>query len=128
MALVLKEIEAAGHADDTLIIYTSDNGIPFPSGRTNLYDPGMREPLIVVSPEPKARRNEASGAMVSLLDIMPTLLDWFRVKTPEKEMSNDIDFWDNDDPKSFLPVLEKGWLNGRLIRYHMLLSKVYIKK
>lgn len=39
VGLMLKELEAAGHLDDTLIIYTSDNGIPFPAGRTNLYEP-----------------------------------------------------------------------------------------
>ena len=27
--------------NDTLVIYSSDNGIPFPSGRTNLYDSGL---------------------------------------------------------------------------------------
>ncbi|XP_030032164.1 N-sulphoglucosamine sulphohydrolase isoform X2 [Manduca sexta] len=104
VALVLKELEAAGHLDDTLVIYTSDNGIPFPSGRTNFYDPGLREPLIVRSPLPTARRNQASGAMVSLLDLMPTVLDWFGIKQEEVE-SNDV--WDSDKPKSFLPVLEK---------------------
>lgn len=41
IGLVLKELEAAGFKDDTLVMYTSDNGIPFPSGRTNLYDPGV---------------------------------------------------------------------------------------
>ncbi|CAH2238612.1 jg1418 [Pararge aegeria aegeria] len=104
VALILKEIEAAGHNDNTLVIYTSDNGIPFPSGRTNLYDPGLREPLIMSSPEPNARKNEASGAMVSLLDIAPTVLDWFGVKE-EQEMSNDI--WGEGEPRSLLPILEK---------------------
>lgn len=106
--MILKEIEAAGDADDTLVIYTSDNGIPFPSGRTNFYDPGIREPLIIVSPEPQARKNGASWAMTSSLDIMPTVLDWFRVKEPERELSNDIHVWDTNDPKSLLPILEKG--------------------
>lgn len=40
----------AGHLDDTLVIYTSDNGIPFPSGRTNMYDPGVREPMLISDP------------------------------------------------------------------------------
>jgi len=31
-------------------MYTSDNGIPFPRGRTNLYEPGMAEPLLISSP------------------------------------------------------------------------------
>ncbi|XP_052740325.1 N-sulphoglucosamine sulphohydrolase isoform X2 [Bicyclus anynana] len=106
VALVLKELEAAGHQDDTLVMYTSDNGIPFPSGRTNLYDAGLREPLVVVSPEPGARRNEASGALVSLLDVAPTVLDWFGIKH-EQEMSNEITSHDDDKPKSFLPILSK---------------------
>jgi arylsulfatase A-like enzyme len=40
VGLVLKELASAGFEENTLVIYTSDNGIPFPSGRTNLYDPG----------------------------------------------------------------------------------------
>ncbi|CAG5031382.1 unnamed protein product [Parnassius apollo] len=104
VGLILKELESAGHKEDTLVIYTSDNGIPFPSGRTNFYDPGLREPLIMVSPEPDARRNEASGAMVSLLDIMPTVLDWFGVEV-EKAECNDVEL--SDDTKSLLPILKK---------------------
>ncbi|CAH2106849.1 unnamed protein product [Euphydryas editha] len=104
VALMLQELEAAGHKDDTLVMYTSDNGIPFPSGRTNFYDAGLREPLLISSPEPTARKNEVSGAMVSLLDIMPTVLDWFGIKK-EQEISNNI--WGDDQPKSLLPILEK---------------------
>jgi membrane-anchored protein YejM (alkaline phosphatase superfamily) len=40
VGLVLQELKAAGFENNTIIIYSSDNGIPFPSGRTNLYDPG----------------------------------------------------------------------------------------
>lgn len=100
---MLKELEAAGHGHDTLVIYTSDNGIPFPSGRTNFYDPGLREPLIMHSPDPGARRNEASGALVSLLDLTPTVLDWFGVRTPRH-----IDHEWRDRPRSLLPILNKG--------------------
>lgn len=41
VGLVLEELKNAGFKDNTLVIYTSDNGIPFPNGRTNLYDPGL---------------------------------------------------------------------------------------
>ncbi|XP_072932337.1 N-sulphoglucosamine sulphohydrolase isoform X2 [Epargyreus clarus] len=104
VGLLLKELEDAGYSNDTLIIYTSDNGIPFPSGRTNLYDSGLREPLLISSPAPEARKHAASYAMVSLLDIMPTVLDWFGIKR-EPEESNDIS--SEDDSKSLLPILEK---------------------
>lgn len=101
---MLQELEQAGHLNDTLIIYTSDNGIPFPSGRTNFYDPGLREPMIISSPKAGSRRNEASYAMVSLLDVMPTVLDWYNIPFPQAE-NNEIQ---SDRPKSLLPILVKG--------------------
>ena len=52
---MLAELEAAGRLNDTLIIYTSDNGIPFAFGRTNLYEPGIAEPLLVSRPDDTAR-------------------------------------------------------------------------
>lgn len=33
IGLILKEIKDAGRSNETLIIYTSDNGPPFPSGK-----------------------------------------------------------------------------------------------
>jgi N-sulfoglucosamine sulfohydrolase len=41
VGLVLEELRKAGKADDTLIIFSSDNGISFPNGRTNMYEPGI---------------------------------------------------------------------------------------
>ena len=37
---MLAELERFGLTDSTLVVYTSDNGAPFPGGRTNLYEPG----------------------------------------------------------------------------------------
>lgn len=103
--LFLKELENAGYLNSTLIIFSSDNGIPFPSGRTNLYDPGMIEPMLLSSPISRQRDGEHSQAMVSLIDIVPTLLDWFGVRYPEYEIFN------HDQPvrltgHSLLPILE----------------------
>ena len=50
VGLFLKELEDAGFADDTLVLFTADNGIPFPLAKTNLYDPGQGEPLMIHSP------------------------------------------------------------------------------
>lgn len=108
VGLVLKELAAAGHQDDTLVIYTSDNGPPLPSGRTNLYDPGVREPMFISSPEQKQRRNQVTYAMSSLLDVVPTLLDWFKVPP-----AYNYDFEQNNiqtaglTGKSLLPLLER---------------------
>lgn len=67
VGLVLQELRDAGVLNDTLVIFTSDNGIPFPSGRTNLYWPGTAEPLLVSSPEHPKRWGQVSEAYVSLL-------------------------------------------------------------
>ena len=40
IGLVLSELERFGLVNNTLVVYTSDNGAPFPAGRTNLYEPG----------------------------------------------------------------------------------------
>lgn len=79
VGVVLAELAAAGLDDSTLVVYTSDNGPPFPAARTNLYDSGVREPLLVAAPPGPAqtRRNQVTYAMTSLLDIVPTVLDWF---------------------------------------------------
>lgn len=55
------------------MIYTSDNGIPFPSGRTNLYQSGTAEPLLISSPEHTKRWGQVSQAFATLLGKSPCL-------------------------------------------------------
>ncbi|MBA4064355.1 MAG: heparan N-sulfatase [Isosphaera sp.] len=74
---VLKVLDEAGRANDTLVIFLSDNGIPFPGAKTTLYDAGVHLPLIVRKPGQKAGE---SAALVSWTDIVPTVLDWCGVK------------------------------------------------
>ncbi|XP_030627705.1 N-sulfoglucosamine sulfohydrolase [Chanos chanos] len=82
IGLVLQELRDAGFDNNTLVIYSSDNGIPFPNGRTNLYRSGVAEPMLVSSPEHRQRWGQVSKAYVSLLDITPTILDWFSIPYP----------------------------------------------
>ncbi|NXJ16572.1 SPHM sulfohydrolase, partial [Odontophorus gujanensis] len=82
IGLVLEELQHAGVLNSTLVIYTSDNGIPFPGGRTNLYRSGTAEPLLLSSPEHPGRWGQVSSAFASLLDLTPTILDWFSIPYP----------------------------------------------
>ena len=50
--------------------------------RTNLYKPGVNEPLFVWSPHHPQSHGSKIAAQVSLLDIFPTILDWFNIKLP----------------------------------------------
>lgn len=99
---VLAQLDAAGKADETLVLYTSDNGMPFPGAKTNVYEPGIRLPFIVRSPS--QRRGLVNPAMVSFVDIVPTILDWAGVKGPAQYRLHG---------RSFLAVLDReqpaGW-------------------
>jgi N-sulfoglucosamine sulfohydrolase len=101
VGLVLKELESAGRAGDTLVVYTSDNGPPFPSGRTNFYEPGMNVPLLVSSPD-KRRWHDVTNAMASHLDLLPTFLEWFGI--PQVGVDNEVATLTG---KSLLPLLDR---------------------
>lgn len=60
--------------DDTVFLFSSDHGTQWPFGKWNLYDSGIRVPLVVVWPgvvKPASR----SDAMVCWIDFLPTLLE-----------------------------------------------------
>jgi arylsulfatase A-like enzyme len=58
----------------TLFIYTSDHGAQWPFGKWNLYDSGIRVPLIAVWPGVIAAGTR-TAAMVQWIDLLPTLID-----------------------------------------------------
>jgi N-sulfoglucosamine sulfohydrolase len=68
-------LKQSGHWDDTLVIFTSDNGIPFPGAKTTTYEPGLRLPCLVRNPY-ISQRGIRSQAMVSWIDIAPTILNF----------------------------------------------------
>lgn len=78
---LLDALQSTGHADDTLVIFVSDNGPPFPGAKTTLYEPGINLPLIVRAPR-VARKGITCDARVSWADITPTILDFCGV-TPK---------------------------------------------
>jgi N-sulfoglucosamine sulfohydrolase len=92
----LSMLQRTGKAENTLVIFFSDQGAPYPNGGYSHYDPGVIVPLIVHNPEAK-KRGVVSDAMVSLTDITPTVLDWTGVKPPEYPLHG----------RSLLPILEQ---------------------
>ena len=86
VGLMMAQLEKYGFLDNTLVLLTSDNGIPFPNGRTNLYHSGTIEPFVVSSPFDKQNWGKMSESFVSLLDITPTVLDWFSIAYPAYEL------------------------------------------
>ncbi len=70
---VMRELEQQGVSDNTLVLFISDNGRPFPRDKTTLYDGGIRTPWIVRWPTHIAA-GQTSQSMVSAVDIAPTVL------------------------------------------------------
>src|SRR5262249_58584559 len=70
---VLAAVEQKLDPKNTFIFFTSDHGAQLPFGKWNLYDAGMRVPLIVKGPGIKT--GTTTDAMVSWIDILPTMVD-----------------------------------------------------
>ena len=73
VGLLVDALQRKGHSGDTLIIFTGDHGPPFDRGKTTVYEGGLRVPFLVRWPGVSQRAR--SGAMVSTVDILPTILD-----------------------------------------------------
>lgn len=73
LARLVEILKETGQYDDTLIIFAADNGMPWPGAKTTVYEPGLRLPLVVRSPD-QARRGVTSTALVSWVDFTPTIL------------------------------------------------------
>ncbi|MEE2777370.1 MAG: sulfatase [Acidobacteriota bacterium] len=71
---VLAELEQQGAAENTFVLFLSDNGRPFPRSKTTLYDSGIRTPFIVRLPG-VAEAGSTTASLISAVDIAPTILD-----------------------------------------------------
>jgi N-sulfoglucosamine sulfohydrolase len=99
---VIEYLRSSGRYEQTLIIYISDNGIPFPGAKTTIYDSGVHLPMIVNSPTIN-KSGGVNNAMISFIDLLPTILDWTDTKNPEYKLPG----------RSFLPIMNQenavGW-------------------
>ncbi|MGC9319871.1 MAG: sulfatase family protein [Armatimonadota bacterium] len=71
---ILAAVDRAGRLENTLIAVTSDNGMPFPRCKANLYDFGTRMPLAVAWPG-VIEGGRVVDDFVSFADFAPTFLE-----------------------------------------------------
>jgi len=74
VARLLARLEETGEAENTIVVMTGDNGMPFPRCKANLYDCGTHVPLVIRWPH-KIAAGRTVDDFVSLTDLAPTLLD-----------------------------------------------------
>ncbi len=78
---VLDALDAEGLAEDTLVICTTDHGLAFPGAKATLYDRGLGVMLILRGPG-GFTGGKASDALVSHIDLFPTVCDLAGVERP----------------------------------------------
>jgi arylsulfatase A-like enzyme len=115
LGMIRDELEAQGVTDNTVIIFTSDNGYfcgsHFMQGKTLPYEEASRAPLIVYDPRhPSAGKGLRAGGVTGNIDMAPTILELAGEPIPG-----------NMDGKSLLPLLAnvKGDVRESLFLIHV---------
>lgn len=79
---VRQELEQQKVADNTFIVFMSDNGRPFPGSKTKVTDEGAKTPFIVIFPG-RVQPGSRCSSLISAIDLSPTLLDLAQLDMPE---------------------------------------------
>lgn len=136
---IMRTLEATGTADNTLVIFTSDNGglkgptdnTPLRSGKGYAYEGGIRVPLIVRWPG-VVKPGTLSGEPVCSVDVFPTIreavgdsIDKATNKSPNNSAGQGTALQDAGgnvvDGKSLAPHLKSGGtksLDREFIHWH----------
>lgn len=78
----LEMLEKAGQLNNTLVVITSDHGMPFPRAKASLYDAGSHVPLAIRWPNGIKSPGRVFDGFVSLSDLAPTFLEAAGLQPP----------------------------------------------
>jgi len=90
---VLEGLRSSDISEDTVIVFSTDHGLPLPGMKCNLTDSGMGISLIIDWPGNPAK-GQAIDSMVTHLDLFPTFFELANLEPPK-----------NLQGKSLLPLL-----------------------
>lgn len=96
---ILRTLDDTGHTNDTLVMFTSEQGSQFPGNKWTNWDTGLHTALIARWPG-VIQAGDRTDAMVQYADVLPTLVDVAGGDIAASESSHGV-----MDGKSFLPVL-----------------------
>lgn len=97
---ILQVLEESGEADNTIVMFCSDHGMPFPFAKATCYDHGSRVPVLISWPGMGPPREIT--AQTTHMDILPTVLDLLGLASPE-----------GIDGKSWVPLMDGAPDTGR---------------
>ena len=101
MARFMKALEEAGLAENSIIVYSADNGYHMGNrgfaGKWSHHEGSLRVPLIVTDPQvPKKQQGKVSDAIALNLDLPATFLDWAGAEILERYQG-----------RSLMPIVSK---------------------
>ena len=79
---ILDTIDTLHLDENTIVIFTTDHGIPFPRAKSTLHDSGIEVALIVRMPNTYSPAPATYGGLVSHIDVVPTLLELVDAELP----------------------------------------------
>ena len=101
LVMMIDELERRGQLDNTIIIYTSDNGMPFPRLKANNYEMSHHMPLAVMWGNGIKTPGRTVSDYVNFVDIAPTILEASGVSPDNSGM-------EKISGKSFMDLLSSG--------------------
>ena len=78
---IIEALKKTGKFDNTLIIFTSDQGQPYHRAKASAYSEGLHVPYAIAGPN--VTKGQVSKALISHVDIMPTILNFLNLPIPE---------------------------------------------
>ena len=101
---ILETLDATGRADDTLVVFTSEQGSQFPGCKWTNWDTGVHTALVARWPG-KIAAGKRTDALVQYADVVPTFLDAAGGALTGDDLTGDDASRHAFDGTSFLPVL-----------------------
>lgn len=120
VGLVLNAIHNAGHADNTVICFTSDNGgvssgdaystsnLPYRGGKGRQWEGGIREPFYIKAPGVTQPGSDCEAPVLGT-DFFPTLLELAGVNCPAEQPLDGV---------SLMPLLRGESIAARDLYWH----------
>ena len=91
---ILEQLQADGLADSTIVIWTTDHGDGLPRAKRELFDSGIKVPMIIRWPEAYRPEGVSPGGLdqrlISFIDLAPTILGLAGVARPDYLQGQDF--------------------------------------
>lgn len=130
---MIAQLKARNKLNNTLIIFLSDNGAPFPRAKGTVYDSGIGTPLIFSWPE-GILKDKTYEPLVSSIDLAPTILQLAGIEKPAAMPGVDLQtiFTNQKAPVRDYVFSERNWhgidehiRSVRTDRYKLIVNGAY---